>query len=442
MAEQDECKRSLAITIPAEEVDQEMDRIVQDMREKVRLPGFRPGKVPASMIRSRFAHEIRKEVLETLIPKYLKTEVERANLELVGTPNVKDVKLEKGQPLEFTAEFEVQPDFELEEYLGIEVPYEVADVTDDDLDQRLEQIREQKVEFVNLDPRPAEDGDYAAVSLRSVGGVDEPIENDHMVVCIGADDTIGDFSENLRGMAPGDEKEFDVTYPDDYVQQRLAGKSIRFHTLLKAVQKKELPELDDEFAKDLGDYKDLGELRDAVRSTMKAEREFAAQQEAKGALVEKLVDKHDFPVPEAYIDGQIEANVRQRLGELAAQGVDPRNIKLDWEKVKESQRGQALRDVRASLILDKIAERETVEVTREEVDQQVQRIAQQRREPAAAVRRSIEEGGEIGRIVARIRTEKTLNVLFEQSRKTAKPVLEEKEDASEDTSENTEAGEE
>lgn len=425
MSEQEGCKRTLNVVVPAEEVDQETSRIVENLKSQVRLPGFRPGKAPDGMIRTKFAREIRQEALESLIPKHLKAELEKANLNLVGSPNVKDIKFSKGEPLEFTAEFEVVPELELGEYKGIEVAYEEPEVSDEDLAKRLEELREQKAEYVNLDPRPAQDGDFVAVSLKSVSGADEPIENDHMVIQVGDEDTIEDFSRNLRGMEPGEEKEFDVVYPEDYMQQRLAGKTIRFHTFLKAVQTKELPELDDEFAKDLGDYQDLDELRDSLRRTMKADREFTARQEAQNAVVDELIRTHEFEVPEAYVEGQIEASLRQRLGELAAQGVDPRNLDLDWEKVKESQRDRAVHDVRASILLDKIAERESIEVTHDEVDQQVQRIAKQRREPAVSVRKELEEANELGRIATRIRTEKTLNLLFEQARKVPKRKREE-----------------
>lgn len=414
------CKHRLEITIPAQEAEQETNRAVEHIKEKVRIPGFRPGKVPASMIRTRFAQEIRQEVLEALIPRHLRETLDRENLSLIGSPEISEVKWEKDEPLRFTAEFEVAPEIELEEYLGVSVEYEDPVITDEDVDKRLEQIREQKAEYVNIDPRPAESGDYAVVSLRSVAGLEgEPIEHDEITLHLGDEDTLEDFSKNLAGMEPGQESEFDVTYPEEYGEPRLAGKTIRFQATLKTIRKKELPELNDDFAEDLGDYKGMEELRDAVRTALATERELIAQQQAKNALVEKLVDLHNFPVPETYIERQIEMNVERRMRELVAQGVDPRGIKLDWQKVKESQREPATRDVKASLILERIAERESIEVTRDEVDRQVERIARERREPVIAVRQELEESGDLRRIASRIRTEKTLSFLFEKARKTA-----------------------
>ena len=221
------------------------------------------------------------------------------------------------------------------------------------------------------------------------------------------------------GASPGEQREFDVVYPEDHGQPRLAGKTVRFRAEVKGIRRKELPELNDEFAKDLGDFTDLAELRDNIRKSIFREREYAAQQEAKTKIIDKLVDTHDFPVPEAFIDRQIEVNVERRVRAMAASGVDIRNLKLDWEKVRTSQRDQAIRDVKASLILDRIGTAEHIEATTDEVDREVHRIARQERQPVAAVRMRLEKDGTLGRIASAIRTEKILNFLFEQARKEA-----------------------
>ena len=276
-----------------------------------------------------------------------------------------------------------------------------------------------------MEPRPAADGDYAAVSLDSVAGVEEPIHQDEMVLHVGDQDTLPGFSEALRGMSPEEEKEFEVTYPEDYGQERLAGKTIKFHMKLKVIRTKELPELNDEFAQDLGDYPALGDLREAIRKAIFHEREFAAQQKAKDELLDKLIETHDFPVPETYIERQIEAQLTNQFKELADRGVDPAKLKIDWAKLKEHQRPKALHDVKGSLLIDKVAERETIHATNEEVDHEVQRIAKQEREPVAAMRKKLEKDGLLGRIAYRIRGEKTLSFLFEHARKeTPEPAAE------------------
>lgn len=413
------CKHTLEITVPAEEVEAETGRAVTKVQQRAKLPGFRPGKAPASIIRKQFAGDIRKQVLETLIPKFLEKQFEAEDLKVVGQPDITDVHLEAGEPLRFKAEFEVVPAIELQDYKGLTVPYHDPEVTDEDINKRIEELRQQKAEYVNEDPRPVQDGDFAVLALESLSGVDGPaVKQDEMTLEIGGGDTLEGFSENLRGMNPGDEKEFDVQYPADYGQPKLAGKTVRFRAHVKGIRRKELPELNDDFAQDLGDYRTVEELREAVRKSLFAQRQFEAQREAKDKLVEKLVDLHDFPVPEAFVDRQIQNRVEQRVRALAEQGVDPKNLNLDWKKLRETQRDKALREVKASMLLSRISEREAIAAMRDEVDREVDRIARQQREPFAAVRLRFEKDGTLGRIASHIQTEKTLDFLFEHAGKT------------------------
>jgi trigger factor len=413
------CKHELEITVPVDEIDRETDRVVADIQQKARLPGFRPGKAPASLIRTKFSKQVREDVLENLLPKYFKQKVEEEHLEVVGRPNVKDVHFHAGEPLRFKAEFEVAPEIELKDYRGVTIHYSEPQVTDEDIEIRLDEIREQKAQFVNAEPRALVDGDHAVVTLDSVSGVDQPIHQDEVVLHVGDPDTMAGFSEALRGMSPGDEKEFEVTYPEDFGQERLAGKTVRFRAKLTTIRTKELPELNDEFAQDLGDYQTLNDLREAVRKSIFHEREYAAQQKAKDELIDKLIETHEFPVPEAYIERQIESQLENQFRELAERGIDPAKLKIDWLKVKEAQRPKALHDVKASLLVDKIAEREAIAPTNDEVDAEVQKIAKQQREPVAAVRKKLQKDGILSRIAYQIRSNKTLNFLFEHARKEA-----------------------
>ncbi|HLH19341.1 MAG TPA: trigger factor [Bryobacteraceae bacterium] len=414
------CRHSLEIAIPAEEVENEASRVTADVQKRAKLPGFRPGKAPVSLIRRQFAGDIRQQVVENLIPKYLQKQIEAENLNVVGRPDVKDLHFHEGEPLRFKAEFEVFPQIELGEYRGVEVPYHEPEVTDEDVEKRLNEIREQKAQYVNVDPRPLENGDFAVVALESIAGVEgEPVKQDEMVLEIGGTDTFEAFSENLRGLSPGDEKEFEVSYPEDYGAKRLAGKTVRFHATVKGVRRKELPEANDEFAQDLGDYRDIGEVREAIRKGLFAQRQHAAQTEAKEKIIDKLVDAHEFPVPEVFIERQIESRMEQSVRAMVAEGVDPRGLKLDWQKVRETQRDKALREVKASMLLSRIAEREAIHATRDEVDREVEKIARQNREPVAAAHMRFEKDGTLGRIANHIQTEKTLNFLFEHARKTA-----------------------
>jgi len=406
------CKHALEISIPVAEVETETNRVVGEVMKRAKLPGFRPGKAPASLIRKQFAGDIRQQVLEKLIPSHLQKQFEAENLNVVGTPDVTDIHLHDGEPLRFKATFEVVPQIELGEYKGVEVPYHDPEVNDDDVAKRIDEIRDQKAQYVNIDPRPAQDGDFAVVSLESIAGVEgDPVKTDEMVLELGAKETLEAFTENLRGVTPGEEREFEVSYPADYGSERLSGRTVKFHAVLKGLRKKDLPELDDEFAQELGDYRTVDELRDAVRKSIFAQRQHEAQQEAKNKIIDKLVDAHEFPVPEAYVDRQVRNRVEQSLRAMAAQGLDPRQLKIDWDKAKEAQREKAIREVKASLILSKVSE--------DEVDSEVEKIARQQRKPVAAVHMEFEKDGTLGRIASHIQTEKTLTFLFENARKTA-----------------------
>jgi len=413
-----DCKRSIEIEIPLEEVERAQERVTNSIKQRVRLPGFRPGKAPINIIKSRFEGEIRNEVLELLLPQAFRDRVQKDELQVVGTPDITDLKFEPGQPIRFKADFEIAPEFEIAEYRGLPVKYEEPTVSDDELEKRIEAMRESKAEYPNLDPRPIENNDYVLVHLRSLGGLAEPIEQD-VQIQVGAEETLPAFNEALIGASPEAVIELDVTYPEDYGQEKLAGKTVRFELTPKFIRSKELPALDDEFARDLGDYQTVDELRDAVRKSIFNEKQYTAQQTAKEELVDRLVERNDFPVPQAYVDRQIENQVRMQLRSLAGQGIDPNTIQLDWDKVKESQREKAVRNVRASLLLEKIAEREGISATRDEVDREVQRIARQEREAVAVTRARLDKDGTLGRISGSIQTEKTLQFLFDQAQKQA-----------------------
>jgi trigger factor len=413
------CRHRLEISIPAAEVDGETARVVADVQKRAKLPGFRPGKVPTSLIRQHFAGDIRQQVLENLMPRHLQEKFKEDNLQVLGTPDIQDVHFHDGEPLRFTAEFEVMPEIELGDYKDVEVPYHDPDVSDGDVDNRIGELRDLKADFINVDPRPVAEGDHAVVALESVAGAPEPVKQAEMVLEIGGKETLPAFTENLSGMSPGEEKEFVVAYPEEYGSQKLAGKTVTFKATVKGIRRKELPEVNDEFAQDLGDYRTVDELREAVRRALFAQRQHDAQQEAKNQIVDKLVDAHGFSVPEVFVERQIRNRLETSLRGLAEQGVDVSKLKLDWSKLKDAQRDKAIREVKASLLLDRIAERESIHATREDVDREVERVARQQRETIAAVQMRFEKDGTLGRIASHIQTEKTLSFLFEHARKTA-----------------------
>ncbi len=411
-----DCKRSVEVEIPVEEVEKVRQRVAESIRQKVRLPGFRPGKAPAGMVESKFESDIRQEVLDQLLPQAFRARVRQDELRVVGQPNITDLHYRRGEPIRFKADFEVAPEFEIATYHGLPVKYEEPVVSDEEVANRLDDMREKRAEFVNIDPRPVEDKDYVVVALKSLAGLAEPIEQDSTIE-VGGGDTFPSFTEALLGANPGDTKEAEVVYPEDYGEQKLAGKTVRFSLAPKVIQKKELPALDDEFARDLGDFQTLDELRDAVRKSIFHEKQHAAQQVAKEALVDRLVDANDFPIPETYVDRQIENQLSMQLRQATGRDIDLSKLNLDWNKVKEKQRDPAVRSVKASLLLEKISDKEGIKATKDEVDREVQRIAQQQREPIPVTRARLDKDGTLGRIASHIQTEKTLQFLFEQAQK-------------------------
>lgn len=418
-----DCKRTLEITIPFEEVEEVRQRVLTNLASKASLPGFRPGKVPKGVIRSQFAEQVKQETLDQVLSHAFNKKATELELDVVSTPNVKDLTFEEGQPVVFTAEFEVRPVFELQDYVGMEVPYAEPVVTDEDVDSRIESMRERRAELVNVDPRPVEKGDFAVISLKSLSpvGTEEPISQDEMNLEVGGEYTLPEFTENVLGMQQDETREFDVVYPEDYSGTNLAGRTVRFSITLKGIRKREFPELNDEFAQDMGDYKTFDEFREAVRGSLLAEREFVARDNAKAAIGEKLGESYDFPVPDAFVDQQVETMLRRQIRQLADQGADVANLQIDWKKAMEEQREPASKIVRASLVLDRIATAESVEVSQAEVEAEVERAAKRERISLASVRERLEKDGGLVRIAQQMRSEKTLNLLFEKGTKVVPP---------------------
>lgn len=412
------CQHELEFTIPAHEVEKESARIAQGYTQKVRLPGFRPGKAPMGIVRQKFAGEIRQETLESLIPKVLQERFQADKISVVGRPDIVDLKFLDGVDVEFKARFEVMPEVELGEYRNLEVIYNEPVIEDEELDKRIAEIREEKAQFVNEEPRPAQLGDFAVVDLESTSGVDgEPVSTKDLQLEIGAESTMPEFTAGITGLEPGAATDVTVDYPADYAHEKLAGKMVTFHITLNQLRRKELPELNDDFAKDLGDFQTFDELKNAVRTQLLRSKETSAQEGSKRLLLDQLVDAHPFPVPNAWVDRQIEIDVENYLRMVQENGGDPRQMNLDWEKIREARKETAARQVKASVLMDRIARAESIDATQEDLDREIQRVARERREPPIAVRQRWEKDGAMQNVASQIRDWKTRNFLFDSARK-------------------------
>jgi trigger factor len=411
-------RREIAVEIPVEEVNRETASLIQKYQKLARIPGFRRGHVPASVIRQRFSEDLKSDVVEALVPRYFRKEADKQGLIPVSQPQVTDLQLKDNEPLRFKASFEVMPEIKVEGYKELRADKPEITVTNEEVEQSLNGVREQHATFTSVEGRTLADGDYAQVSLdgKPKDGEDKPVHMDEVLVEIAGKNTMPEFTENLRGASPGDERVFEVTYADDAQEQRLAGKTFTYTVKVQSIKHKSLPELDDQFATQLGEFKTLEEVRQRIREGMESERKHAAEHEAKDKLVAELVKRTEFEVPEALVDRQIDVRLERGLRALAAQGMKAEDIKkMDLNRLRVGQREQALQEVKASLVLDKIAEEEKIEVSDEEIDREIDALAAQSKQTPEAIRARLTRDGALDRIRNRIRSEKTLDFLYRQS---------------------------
>ena len=400
----------------------ETDNLVNRYQKLARIPGFRKGKVPASIIRQRFAEDLKSDVVEALVPRYFREEAKKQNLAPVSQPRVTDLHIQEGEPLRFKASFEILPEFKLAPYDDIRVSTIDTTVTDENVETALNNLRQQHATYNAIEEdRPLADGDFAVVSFNGTpkgGEADaKPVEVDEIMVEIGGENTIPEFSENLRGAKSGETRTFDVKYADDFSDKRLAGKSMTYEVSVKGIKTRSVPELTDDFAKELGaELNTVDELRNRLRENMQSEKEHEAAHQGKDKLVEELVKRNDFPIPEAMLNEQIDIRLERGLRALAAQGMRTEDMKrMDFDRLRTGQREAALREVRASLILGQIADEEKIEVSDEEFDREIESLAAQSKQTVEQVSARLTQDGGLDRIRHRLRNEKTLDSLYRRS---------------------------
>lgn len=413
--EAETCKKELVIEIPVDVVRRETDSVTDHYRRLARIPGFRRGHAPASLIRNRFRKDIQSEVVQSLLPKFFQTAIKDQNLLVVGQPRFEELKIEDDQPLTCKASFEVLPEFDLKEFKGLAVEEEPAVVKDEDVAETLGKIRERASTFELVQDRPAADDDYLTVSYQGHDVKNPeapPIEARTAIIHLGGEGTVAAFTENLRGAKSGEAREFEVAYPADYPQKSLAEKTYAYRVEIQDIKKKVLPALDDELAKTVSELQTLDELRQKVRKDLEEGHTQRAENTSKQKLLEELVKLHEFPVPEAMVEAQLDRKLETTLTRLMTQGIDPRTIDVDWRKIREESRPDAEKDVRGALILEKIAEAEKIEVKDEEVDDVIRAMAEERRETPAALKTHLTQDGGLDRIKSSRRNQKALELVY------------------------------
>jgi trigger factor len=410
------CRRELDLEIPADEVTKKMESVAKEFARVARVPGFRPGKAPVSLIRKRFADDIKGEVFQSLVPRKVEEAVIEQKLTPVSQPQVENLDFAEGQPLKFRAVFEVLPEFELKEYKGLDLEMPVMDITDEDVNKTLEEMRQRAAAYAPVEGRAVENDDYVQLKLTGTPeGGGEPLQADSVLCHIGAEETMESFNENLRGANVGDHKTFDVQYPQDYPDPKLATKLFHYEVDVTGIKTKKLPDLNDEFAKDVSDATTLDELKGKIRESLEHEREHRQKDLQRGKVIEALVKLHDFPVPESLVEHQMDIRLERVVRSLAAQGVDPRAVNVDWVTMRSRQKDRAADDVKAELIVDRIATAENIDINEEELRHELEHAASHSGESVAAIEARLTKQGTLDRMKAKLRSDKTLDWLAQNS---------------------------
>jgi trigger factor len=421
--------REVEIEVPADEVARSFRSVVKRYQKQARIPGFRAGKVPESLIRSRFADGIRQDVVEAILPQHFRTAIDQQNVKPISQPQVTDLNLEDGQPLKFKAVFEVLPEFSVEGYEQVKVAKPDTALTEEEFNAELDRVRDSRATMEPVtEDRSLAIGDWAQISFRgdvknaaaegtegTEQAVAQPIEGQDVVVEMGGKNTLPAFNDALVGSKPGQELKFEVSYPEDFGEKRLAGKSVAYDVEVKSIKKKVEPELNDEFAKELGEYAGIEDFKNKLRAHLASDKERRLQAETRDKLIDALVARYQFPVPESLVQNQIDVRLDRGLRALAAQGMRTEDMrKLDFARLREGQHPAAAAEVKASLILDKIAAAENVEVTDEDLERELQIVSLQTREPLETLRTRLTNEGALSRIREQLRREKTGSILYER----------------------------
>ena len=419
------CRREIELEIPADNVQKAADKVTRDIAKVARIPGFRPGKAPATIVRRRFASDIEGEVVQSLVPEYLRKALDEQKILPVTDPQVDKVEFKEGEPLKFHAVFEVLPDFTLADYKNLEIQIDAVDVGDAQVNQAIEEMRERAATFVPVEGRSIKDGDYAQIKLQGTphGGGD-PVQADNILCHVGSEETLVAFTENLRGAAVGDSKQFEATYPEDYPDESLKGKTYTYKIEVEGIKEKKLPEVNDEFAKDAageaGGVTTLEDLRKKIRTDLDAAKEQRQTAQAREKILEALIKRNEFPVPESLVEGQMDVRLERAVRQLASQGIDPRAVNVDWVAMRKRQRDRAVDDVKAEILLDRIATEEKIDATDEDLEKEIEHLAGHSGESATALRARLTKQGALDRMKSKLRSDKTIDWLYRSARVEAK----------------------
>ena len=414
-----ETRKNVRVEISSDVVDAEIDRHARDYSRKARIPGFRPGKAPARVIKQRFKEQILQSVAQDLIPPAVDEALRERGVEAVDTPDVRDVTVEEGQPLVFTASFDTVPAFEPGDFTTISLQRPSSRVDDEAVDQALQRLRERAARFEPVEGRGVDAGDTLTLDLDRRDPAGTTDSHKDVNVEIGAAANPPGFDEHLLGLEVGATRTFSIRYPPDYAIAELAGTDVEYTVALKALKRRKLPELDDEFAKDLGSFETLDALRARVREDLEQEARHGAEREVRGQLIKQLAARVPFDVPASLLERELDRRIEEFAHRLVDQKIDPNTAGIDWRAFRESQRDPAREAVASALVIEEVSRRERIEATDDEVDQEVARYAERMGRAPAALRAELEKERGLSRLRYGLRREKAIDFLMARATITA-----------------------
>jgi trigger factor len=411
-------KKKMNVEVPEEQVIKEVDSFYRELSQKAKIKGFRPGKVPRNILERQFKDYVKAEVIQKLIQESYPQALSEAKLRPVSNPLIDPGEMEGGKPFQYAATVEIKPEIKLEGYIGLKIEGKKEGVKDEEVEERLKNLQNIHAQLKTIsDPRPIQPGDFVIIDYEASMGnkpLDEGKATDFTVE-VGSGRFIPDLEEKLVGLKPDEEKAIEVSFSEDYGYKKWAGKTMSFHVKIKEVKEKILPILDDEFAKDLGDYSSLEDLRLKLREEIEKEKKLILERQLKDQMVEQLLQANSFEVPKSLVEEQTRTLVSDTKMKLATQGVDFKNLGLSEEKLQGDYREIAQKQVRTFLILERIADQEGITVTDEEAEDRVREISERIHQKFDVVKRYYEKNGLIPEVKAGIMSEKILNFLLEKA---------------------------
>lgn len=407
-----QCKRELELEISKEEVEKEFNKILNQFSTRVKVQGFRPGKAPKDMIKRMFFSEIRKSLLDSLIPKALGAELKSLNLKPISTPVIKDISFQEGESLSLTVYFEVLPDFKIHDYKKIGVTKKQISITEEEVEQSLKDLQQKAAEYIPIESRGVADGDYVLVEIKGKDlKSNKFLPTEKVLILAGHPDNEKLLNESLMGLKVNEERKFVLSYDPKYQNKKLAGKKIDYDMRVFSIKEKKIPPLNDDFAKGLGEYKDLKELKDKIKEEILISKDESAKTEIAEQIIEKISDKIDIELPETLVEEENISLLRRQLAQVPPQELNKERI----EALKTEGKRQAEKTLKNHLILRKIAEMEGFDVSEEEEDHELKAIAKANNVPLVRVIENLNREGRREELRNNILLKKTVDFLVKQA---------------------------